>query len=85
MFISVVSDPAYPAALILDEVDQDGLLVTANVAQLKGDGIGSDTFLGDRVFTGSLMAGSVNAVEKFYRAHADNNGEIKGSGSLNLL
>ncbi|MGH1486824.1 MAG: immunoglobulin-like domain-containing protein, partial [Cellvibrionaceae bacterium] len=83
-FISVVSGTAYPDRLFLDEVDQDGNVIATNVAQLLDDGNGADVHLGDRVFTGTLTIGSVDAVEKRYQVSADNAGDTVSSSSSTL-
>lgn len=79
-FISVVSGTAYPDAITLDEVDSEGRLLTSDVAQLRDDGEGADVYRGDRVYAATVMAGSVNSVEQFFRVRADNEGEEVTSG-----
>jgi hypothetical protein len=79
-FLSVVSGSIYPDRLSLDEVNEDGDVITAGVAFLRDDGEGADVYRGDRVYTGTITEGSVNSVERFYRVSADNDGEEVLSG-----
>jgi hypothetical protein len=83
-FISVVSGTAAPDHLSLDEVDSAGNVLARNVAYLKDNGDGADNYRGDRVYTGTVMVGSVNSVEKHYRVHGDNDGQavVSGTGKL---
>ncbi len=83
-FISVVSGTAAPDHLSLDEVDSTGNVLARDVAYLKDNGDGADNYRGDRVYTGTVMVGSVNSVEKHYRVHGDNDGQavVSGTGKL---
>lgn len=79
-FVSVISGTAYPNTLSLDEIDQDGRVIGENVGELRDDGEGADVYLGDRVYTGTLLAGSISADQKYYRVRANNAGESVESG-----
>lgn len=67
-FLAVINGSAPPPSVLsLDEVDANGNIVTAGVAQLRDDGEQADITLGDRIYTGTLNVTSALSAEKNYR------------------
>jgi len=84
-FLSMVTGTAHPPdVLILDEVDGDGVTLTAGVALLYDNGKLADQKRGDRIYTGTLNIGSVDAAEKNYRVSTVFNGKAIRSNRMNF-
>jgi sugar lactone lactonase YvrE len=73
-----------PEVLSLDEVDANGNIVTAGVAQLRDDGQQADITLGDRIYTGTVNIRSDTTTEKMYRVSTPFNGSTITSIPMNF-
>ncbi len=73
-FISVVSGTYQPDELILDEVDENGTVVTLDVARLHDGGVDGDAFRGDRTYSGNVPVSSRSSVERLFRVRAVDDG-----------
>ena len=84
-FLSMINGNSLPpSVLLLDELDADGNVAQAGIAQLRDDGELADLTRGDRMYTGTLMINNVLAVEKYYRVRSENDSGTVTSDVLNF-